>query len=96
MSTGDEIKTTAHLARLAVTESELPELIRHFESILNFFAVLDEVATEDLQEYSHFPDGGNVLREDHVEHTLTTDEALSNAPESSDNFFKTPLIVGSE
>jgi aspartyl-tRNA(Asn)/glutamyl-tRNA(Gln) amidotransferase subunit C len=45
-----------------------------------------------VPEVESEPDLVNVMREDEVQEGLTQEEALANAPETEDGFFKGPKV----
>ncbi|GAB4318023.1 MAG: Asp-tRNA(Asn)/Glu-tRNA(Gln) amidotransferase subunit GatC [Promethearchaeota archaeon] len=82
----------ADLARLSLTEGELEEFTRQLNDVLAYFEKLNEVDTTDVPPTFHVLDLKNVFREDVVEPSLTVEEALKNAKNTSDGFFKAPRI----
>ena len=58
-----------------------------FAEILAYFETLEEVPDVESE-----PDLVNVMRADEVEESLDQDEALANAPEREDGFFKGPKV----
>ncbi|MFC6726991.1 Asp-tRNA(Asn)/Glu-tRNA(Gln) amidotransferase subunit GatC, partial [Halobium palmae] len=58
-----------------------------FADILEHFEALDEVPEVDAEA-----DLANVMRPDEVREGLSQEEALANAPESEDGYFKGPKV----
>ena len=83
----DDVRHVAELARVDLADEEVAEFTGQFGDILDYFEALDEVPEVDSE-----PDLVNVMREDEVEEGLTQEEALSNAPETEDGFFKGPKV----
>ena len=83
----EEVRHVADLARVDLDEEEIERFAGQFGDILSYFETLDEVPEVDGE-----PDMVNVMRDDEVEDCLTQDEALSNAPEREDGFFKGPNV----
>jgi aspartyl-tRNA(Asn)/glutamyl-tRNA(Gln) amidotransferase subunit C len=84
------IAHVAGLARLALTEDEVERFSGQLAEIL---AAVDKVSELDLAEVeptSHPLDLVNVWGEDEARPCLDRHEALANAPESEDGFFKVP------
>jgi len=83
----DEVQHVADLARVDLDDSDADEFAAQFADILDYFAALDEVPAVDSD-----PELVNVMRTDEVEDGLSQDEALRNAPETEDGFFKGPSV----
>jgi aspartyl-tRNA(Asn)/glutamyl-tRNA(Gln) amidotransferase subunit C len=83
----DEVEHVADLARVDLADAEREEFAEQFADILEYFAALDEVPEVDSD-----PELVNVMRADEVEDGLSQDEALQNAPETEDGFFKGPSV----
>ncbi|WP_281193447.1 Asp-tRNA(Asn)/Glu-tRNA(Gln) amidotransferase subunit GatC [Halorubrum sp. F4] len=82
-----EVEHVAELARVRLEEGETAAFADQFAEILEYFEALDEVPDLDREE-----DLVNVMREDEIEEGLTREEALSNAAETEDGFFKGPKV----
>ncbi|MFQ3475874.1 MULTISPECIES: Asp-tRNA(Asn)/Glu-tRNA(Gln) amidotransferase subunit GatC [Halonotius] len=83
----DEVQHVADLARVDLDDSDADEFAAQFADILDYFEALDEVPEVDSD-----PELVNVMRADEVEEGLSQDEALRNAPETEDGFFKGPSV----
>ena len=83
----DDVRHVADLARVDLDESEVAEFADQFGDILDYFEALDEVPEVESE-----PDLVNVMRDDEVHEGLTQEEALANAPETEDGFFKGPKV----
>ena len=83
----DEVQHVADLARVDLDDDEREEFAAQFADILDYFETLDAVPEVDSD-----PDLVNVMRADEVEESLSQDEALQNAPETEDGFFKGPSV----
>ena len=81
------VRHVAALARLGLDDEEVEAFAAQFADILDRFEALDEVpAVEGEDELT------NVLRGDEVGAGLTQEEALRNAPETEDGYFKGPRV----
>jgi aspartyl-tRNA(Asn)/glutamyl-tRNA(Gln) amidotransferase subunit C len=89
-----DVEHVAHLARLGLTEEELARLEGQLNHILDQYAVLATLDTEHIPPTAQTIELANILRQDAVTPSLTTDEALSNAPERSGDHFVVPAILG--
>jgi len=83
----DEVRHVAQLARIDLDEEEVDRFTEQFGDILGYFEALD-----DVPEVEPDPDLANVMRADEVEEGLTQTEALRNAPETEDGYFKGPTV----
>lgn len=92
----DEVAHLARLARIEMSDSELDHLATQLDSILVAVASVQKVAQADVFPTSHPLPLTNVIREDLVRPSLTSDEALSGAPAKVDHRFKVPQILGEE
>jgi len=83
----DEVRHVADLARVDLTDAEVEAFTDQFADILDHFEAL-----EDVPEVESEPDLVNVMRADDVGDSLGQEEALANAEESEDGFFKGPRV----
>jgi len=86
-----------HLARLALidlNEEEKENISKQLNNILGYFQKLNELDTSNVEPTRHVIDDlKNVFREDIPGKSLTQEEALNNAREKQDGFFKAPRII---
>ncbi len=92
----DEVARLAGLARIDLTETELTRLAGEIDVIVESVARVSEIATDDVPATSHPIAMTNVFREDVVETVLTTQQALSGAPQAEDGRFMVPQILGED
>lgn len=90
------VQHLANLARIDLTEEEITTLSRELDSILQNIAKVSEVASDDVPATSHPIPINNVTRPDEVADVLTLEQALANAPESTDGMFRVSSILGEE
>ncbi|ACF10793.1 MAG: Asp-tRNA(Asn)/Glu-tRNA(Gln) amidotransferase subunit GatC [Chlorobiaceae bacterium] len=92
--TTKDVAYIAELARLKFTDAEQERMTDELNMILHYVDKLNEVDTEGVEPLNTIHDQINVLRAD-VEHTpLSNEEALKNAPDRQDRFFKVPKVIG--
>ncbi|HET7328581.1 MAG TPA: Asp-tRNA(Asn)/Glu-tRNA(Gln) amidotransferase subunit GatC [Nocardioidaceae bacterium] len=94
--TRDEVAHLAHLARIDLTDAELDHLAPQLDQILDAVAKVSEVAAGDIPPTSHAVPLTNVFRADQVRPGLSVDEVLAGAPESEQQRFRVPRILGEE
>ncbi len=90
----NEVEHVAKLARLELTETEKTLFGEQLSQILTFVEQLQEVPTEGIPPTASVVEQESVLREDVPREGLSREQALSNAPETSEGFFVVPKILG--
>lgn len=88
-----DVEHIAKLAKLDFTEEEKSKFTEQFNEILAFMEKLNELDTSNVEPLSHVIDLQNVFREDTARDSLSTEEALKNAPSKTDQFFKVPKVI---
>jgi len=83
----EEVGHVADLARVDLDAEERDRFAAQFADILGYFETLDEVP-----EVEREPELTNVLRADETRASLDQEEALRNAPETEDGYFKGPRV----
>jgi aspartyl-tRNA(Asn)/glutamyl-tRNA(Gln) amidotransferase subunit C len=87
------VKPIAHLSRLEFKDGEIEIYQLQLSRILEYVEKLNEVDTKDVEPMSHVLSLNNIFREDMVKESLSREEALRNAPDSTDRFFRVPKII---
>ncbi len=88
-----EIEAVARLARLGLSAEEKEKFGRQLNDVLLYMEKLDGLPLEGVEPLSHVLPLKNVLRDDVVRPGLKQDQALANAPEQKDGFFKVPPVI---
>jgi aspartyl-tRNA(Asn)/glutamyl-tRNA(Gln) amidotransferase subunit C len=91
-----DVAHLADLARISLSDEELDHLATELPAILEHVRVVQEAAGEDVTPMSHPLPVSNVFRTDEVRDSLTPREALAGAPESEQQRFLVPKILGDE
>jgi aspartyl-tRNA(Asn)/glutamyl-tRNA(Gln) amidotransferase subunit C len=91
--TRKEIEHIALLARLSLSEEEKDLFRPQLNGILGYMEKLNELDTKDIEPTSHVLSLNNVMREDTPAPSLPREEALMNAPSSTDKFYRVPKII---
>jgi aspartyl-tRNA(Asn)/glutamyl-tRNA(Gln) amidotransferase subunit C len=89
-----DVEHVAHLARLGLTDQELDRLEGQLNHILDQYAVLAELPTDDIPPTAQTIEVENILREDVVTPSLPAEVALAGAPERTGSYFVVPAIIG--
>lgn len=87
------VKKVALLARIEISDAEVPEFARNFENILSYIDRLSNVDVAGVEPMSHVHGSTNVFREDVPEQSLSVETLKSIAPSTSGRFIKVPLII---
>lgn len=88
------VEHVAKLARLGLSKEELILYKKQLASILAYIEKLDTVDTSKAIPTSHPLESlKNVFREDIARPSLSSDEALKNAPKREDDFYGVPKII---
>lgn len=82
------------LARLALTEADLDRMTGELSKIVEFVSQLSELDTADVEPLAHPLDTRNVFREDEPVGSLSTEQALANAPRQDGSCFLVPAVLG--
>jgi aspartyl-tRNA(Asn)/glutamyl-tRNA(Gln) amidotransferase subunit C len=91
-----DVAHLADLARISLSDEELDHLASELPAILEHVRVVQDAAGEDVAPMSHPLPISNVFRVDEVRQSLPADEALAAAPESEQQRFLVPRILGDE
>lgn len=90
----EEIHAIASLARLRYTNEQAEAFAKQFTDIVAFVDVLKSVDMSDVEPMTAVNDQVNVLRDDVVGDSISTSDALSNAPKKNEAFIKVPKVLG--
>jgi aspartyl-tRNA(Asn)/glutamyl-tRNA(Gln) amidotransferase subunit C len=88
-----EVEAIAVLARLEFSESDKEKMIGELNTILSYVSQLNEVDTSNIEPLINMGDRTNVLRDDVLVPSVPNAEALKNAPDFQDRFFKVPKVI---
>ena len=91
--TKSDVEHVAKLSRIELKEDELTKFTSEFEVILEYIGKLDVADTSEVDEIGQISGLENITRDDSIEPSLPTEEALVNAPDRQDNFFKVKKVI---
>jgi aspartyl-tRNA(Asn)/glutamyl-tRNA(Gln) amidotransferase subunit C len=83
----------AHLARLKFEDEEKQEIKADLQRMIAFVEKLNELELEGVEPLLHMSEEVNVLREDEIRGSVPREEALKNAPDHDEQFFKVPKVI---
>jgi aspartyl-tRNA(Asn)/glutamyl-tRNA(Gln) amidotransferase subunit C len=87
------VRRIAHLARIAVTDAEVPHLQGELNAMLAFVEQLSEVDVDGVEPMTSVMPMEMKKRPDVVNDGEIADEVVANAPEAHDHFFVVPKVV---
>lgn len=87
------IDKLAKLARLSFSEQEKADIRVDLERMIGFVDQLQALDLQGVEPLMHMSEADNVWREDQVKGEISRDEALSNAPAHTDQFFTVPKVI---
>ncbi|WGJ13557.1 Asp-tRNA(Asn)/Glu-tRNA(Gln) amidotransferase subunit GatC [Methylocapsa sp. D3K7] len=87
------VRRIAHLARIKVSEHDVPHLQGELNAILAFVEELSSVDVEGVEPMTSVQPMPMKKREDVVTDGAIADKIVANAPVSDDHFFVVPKVV---
>jgi aspartyl-tRNA(Asn)/glutamyl-tRNA(Gln) amidotransferase subunit C len=91
--TKEDIQRTADLARLHLSPSELDAMTSTLGKVFQYIDQLHEVDTTGVEPLHHVLDMSNVMDPDVPRAGFTREEALANAPDRTEEYFRLPRAV---
>lgn len=86
----------ARLARLALSDDERERFTRQLGDILEHFAVLQGLDTEQVEPTADVNALANVVRDDVPGPCLPREEVLAAAPDVEDGYVRVPPVIETE
>jgi aspartyl-tRNA(Asn)/glutamyl-tRNA(Gln) amidotransferase subunit C len=87
------VRRIAHLARIAVSDAEVPHLQGELNAMLAFVEQLGEVDVEGVEPMTSVTPMEMKKRPDVVNDGEIADQIVANAPETQDHFFLVPKVI---
>lgn len=87
------VRHVAHLARLKLNDEAIHSFASQLSQVLDYVNLLNEVDTEGVPETAHPLAAMDVMRDDTVRPSVDHDDALRNAPDRADVFFRVPKVL---
>ncbi len=91
--TADEVRTTAQLARLELSDDEVHRLTGELDAILGYMESLAGLNVDGIEPTTHALPLDLPLRADVLEPQLPIELALADAPRRHGEFFEVPKII---
>jgi aspartyl-tRNA(Asn)/glutamyl-tRNA(Gln) amidotransferase subunit C len=89
----ETVRKIARLARIAVTDDEVPGLTEQLNGILGWIEQLGEVDTAGVAPMASVMPGALRWRSDVVTDGGVQDKVLANAPDAASGFFAVPKVI---
>lgn len=83
----------AHLARLQLTDEQAATIGRQLTKVLTYVTQLEELDTTDVPPTAHPLPVTDVLRDDTPIPGLSQQDALANAPDQQQGYFRVPKVL---
>jgi aspartyl-tRNA(Asn)/glutamyl-tRNA(Gln) amidotransferase subunit C len=87
------VRRIAHLARIAVTDAEVPHLAGELNAMLAFVEQLSEVDVDGVEPMTSVMPMAMKKRADVVDDGEIPDDIVRNAPATENHFFLVPKVV---
>jgi aspartyl-tRNA(Asn)/glutamyl-tRNA(Gln) amidotransferase subunit C len=87
------LRRIAHLARIRVSEADIPHLQGEINAILRFVQALEAVDVEGVEPMTSVIPMRLPMRDDVVTDGEIADKVLANAPLTEDGFFLVPKVI---
>lgn len=89
----EQVTAIAHLARLDVDESDLPDYARNLSDILSFVEAMNAVDTDSVEPLAHPLEMPQRLREDVVTEENQRDRFQAVAPQVEAGLYLVPRVI---
>lgn len=92
----EDVDRIATLARLAITPAEREQFAGQLSDILRYVEQVQTVDTSDVPTTSHPLQADSAWRDDEPKVSLSTADALANAPDANRDagLFRVPKVIG--
>ena len=93
MSAKLDVRDTAQLARLELSEAEAERFQQQLTQVLVYVDKLREVDVDGVEPTAHSSALHNVFRQDAPREWFTSEEALQNAPRQANRLVVVPKVI---
>jgi aspartyl-tRNA(Asn)/glutamyl-tRNA(Gln) amidotransferase subunit C len=93
MSATFDVRYTAQLARLNLSEEEIAKFQTQISQVLAYVEKLKEVDVTGVEPTAHANAVFNVFRDDVARDWFTPEQALANAPRAASQLFVVPKVI---
>jgi aspartyl-tRNA(Asn)/glutamyl-tRNA(Gln) amidotransferase subunit C len=92
----NEVRDIAELAKLQLSDEEVAKYAQQLNQILDYFTMLQEVDTSQVNPTDSVLPLKTVMRPDTLGQALSPQEVVANAPAAEANQFKVNAVLGDE
>ena len=89
----DDVEKIAHLARLAISEEDVPEYARNLSNILEMVEHMNAVNTDGVTPMAHPLDAHQRLRADNVTEENQREHFQEHSPLVENGLFLVPQVI---
>ena len=89
----EKVRQVARLARINLSQDEVQQFAGQLSDILAYVEQLNELDTDGVEPTTHPLRMSNVFRPDRIGQSLTSEQALANAPQRQGDFFAVPKVL---
>jgi len=89
----DQVRHISKLARIAMSDEELAQLVPELNAIIGWVEQLAEVNTDGVEPLTAVIEQKLRLRDDAVTDGNIREDVLANAPEAQHGFFAVPKVI---
>jgi aspartyl-tRNA(Asn)/glutamyl-tRNA(Gln) amidotransferase subunit C len=93
MITPADVQHIAMLCRLSLSDDEKSLYGSQLNAIITYIEQLNNLDTRTVEPTAHVIPLQNVMRDDLVGTSLPRKEALQNAPDANEQFYRVPKII---
>jgi len=93
MSANFDVRYTAQLARLNLSDAEITKFQTQLSQVLAYVKKLEQVDVSGVEPTAHANAVYNVFRDDVPRECFTAEQALANAPRSANQLFVVPKVI---
>jgi aspartyl-tRNA(Asn)/glutamyl-tRNA(Gln) amidotransferase subunit C len=91
--TPSEVKKIAHLARLAISDEDIPRYVQDLSSILAFVDQMNAVDTGEITPMAHPLDATQRMRADEITEHDQREVLQANAPLCEEGLYLVPKVI---
>ena len=92
----DLVQHIAYLVRLGISEAEAVTFGQQFETIIEYFKLLNEADLDGIEPARQALQPANILRDDECRPSMPRPDFLANAPEHDEAYVQVPTVTGIE
>ncbi len=88
----EQLDHLSKLARVKLTDKDTAFFQKQLSEILDYMEKLNKLKTDKVKPTAQVTGLSNIMRKDSIDESLSRKEALKNAPEASEGFFKVKSV----